>query len=292
MKAIYKIFSLGLLLAFLSVACDKVEAPYTNLNNNGSGSNDTVRKVLLEDFTGHTCVNCPTAHLIAEDLQALYGNQLIVVAIHAGPFAKPKTSPPGFLADYRTPEGNSISNFFNLQSTPIGLVNRIKQSNGGYLVEKGAFATEVSKQLDSLPKEPDMYIYLEPSFNAADSTLDLVTETTFLNALPSGKYNLCIMITENDIISPQFNNDPSVGNTPEITDYHHKHMLRGMVSPTFGDEILDGNPPINQAIQKSYSQYKLGNGWNPDNCHIVAFVYYADGPNQNEIIQAQEVSLK
>ena len=262
------------------------------MNNNSGGTNDTVRKVILEDFTGHTCVNCPTAHKIAEDLQALYGNQLIVVSIHAGPFAKPKTSPPGFEADYRTSEGNAIFNFFNVQSTPIGMVNRIKQSNGGYLVEKGAFATEVSKQIDSLPEEPDMYIYLEPSFNASDSILDLNTEVTFLNALPSGKYNLCIMITENDIVSAQDNNDPSIGIVGKIPDYHHKHMLRGMLSPDFGDEILDGNPQVNQAIQKSYSQYKLGNGWNPDNCHIVAFVYYADGPNQNEIIQAQEVSLK
>jgi thiol-disulfide isomerase/thioredoxin len=239
MKTLFKATSLILILSIFIISCDKIEPPYTNLNGGNGGTNDTIRKVLLEDFTGHTCTNCPSAHKLTSDLHQLYGDQLIIVAIHAGSFAKPRNAP--YEADYRTAEGNSIFNFFNVQSTPIGMVNRIKQTNGGFLVEKGAFATEVSKQLDSLPEEPDLYIHLDPTFNATDSTLNLATETTFLNSLPAGKYNLCIMITEDDIISPQYNNDPSIGDVPEILDYEHKHMLRGMVSPDFGDEILDGS---------------------------------------------------
>ncbi len=283
-------FLIFISLIFIGLSCDKIDAPYTTTGGNNNLTSDTVRKVLLEDFTGHRCTNCPTAHKIAADLHQLYGDQLIIVAIHAGYFANPQNPPYDY--DYRTTEGTSLFNFFGAQSTPIGMVNRTKQTNGGFLIDKGAFATEVSKQIDSLSIKPDLYIYLNPTFNQADSTLSLDTEVTFLKNMPTGKYNLCIMITESGMISPQYNNNPSIGSEPEILDYEHKHVLRGMVSPTFGDEILDGLPSLNQPIVKNYASYKFGSDWKPENCEIVAFVYYADGPKINQIIQAQEVSVK
>jgi hypothetical protein len=277
-------------ITFFAISCDKIEPPYTTTGNNNVVTNDTIRKVLLEDFTGHTCINCPTAHKIAADLQLVYGKQLIIVGIHAGSFANPKAVPP-YLADYRTTEGTTIFNFFGANSTPIGMVNRAKQTNGSYLIDKGAFGTQVSKLLDSLPELPEAYISLEPNFNNNDSTLSVVSNITFLSALPSGKYNICLMITESGIISAQKNIDAAVGLTPEILDYEHKHVLRGMPTPAFGDEILDGTPVINQTITKNYSQFKFGKSWVPANCHLVAFIYYADGPKINQIIQAQEVKI-
>ncbi len=274
---------------FLWYSCDKVEPPYVENGNGGELNSDTVRKVLVEDFTGHTCVNCPQAHKIIEDLQQHYGKQLVAVAIHAGFFAKPKSAPYDY--DFRTTEGTALYNLFQVQATPIGMVNRVKQSDGGYLVNKGALASEVSKQLDSLPQKPDLYIHLTPSFNSSDSTLSLAAEITFLEALPSAKYNLCIMVTESDIVKAQKNNDPTIGSTPDIFDYHHKHVLRGMMTPTLGEEILDGTPGNMQVISKSYSNFKFGADWVPKNCRVVAFVYYADGPKKYQIIQAQEVEV-
>ncbi|MBN2745957.1 MAG: Omp28-related outer membrane protein, partial [Bacteroidales bacterium] len=227
-------------LIFIGLSCDKIDAPYTTIGNNNNLTNDTVRKVLLEDFTAHKCNNCPSAHKVASDLQKLYGKQLIVVYLHTTGQAKPDTFP--FNHDYRCAEGNSLLSYFGVLGIPVGMINRIKQNNGGYLVDKGGFATEVSKLIDSLPKEPELYIHLDPSFNNSDTILSLNTEVTFLKSMPSGKYNLCIMITESGMISGQLNLDASIGNTPAILDYEHKHVLRGMVSPTFGDEILDGTP--------------------------------------------------
>jgi hypothetical protein len=47
-----------------------------------------VKVVLLEDYTGHKCVNCPTAAEIAHNLQITYGEKIILMAIHAGFFAE------------------------------------------------------------------------------------------------------------------------------------------------------------------------------------------------------------
>ena len=47
------------------------------------------RNVLIEDFTGQRCVNCPNATDEIEHLQQFYGaDTVIAVGIHSGPFAK------------------------------------------------------------------------------------------------------------------------------------------------------------------------------------------------------------
>ena len=41
------------------------------------------RRVLIEDYTGQTCPNCPTFTNQIHDLQDIYGNLLVPVAIHS-----------------------------------------------------------------------------------------------------------------------------------------------------------------------------------------------------------------
>ena len=44
------------------------------------------RAVLIEDFTGQDCVNCPAAHRIMESLEKQYPENVIPVSIHCGEF--------------------------------------------------------------------------------------------------------------------------------------------------------------------------------------------------------------
>ena len=59
------------------------------------------RCVLIEDFTGQTCLNCPRAAETIEKLQEQYGaDTVIAVAIHSGPLAlKPTASVIGLRTD-------------------------------------------------------------------------------------------------------------------------------------------------------------------------------------------------
>lgn len=45
------------------------------------------RCVLLEDFTGQQCPNCPNAAVETNKLQESYPNSVIAVAIHGGPLS-------------------------------------------------------------------------------------------------------------------------------------------------------------------------------------------------------------
>ena len=84
---IYSIF----IISFIS-SCDIIEEPY--LNNNAGGvdtsSNQYVKNILIEDFTGHLCQNCPDAARELEAIHDVYGAQIIGLAIHVGNgFARP-----------------------------------------------------------------------------------------------------------------------------------------------------------------------------------------------------------
>ena len=51
------------------------------------------RAVLIEDFTGQRCVNCPNAVAEIERLQEAYGEEnVIAVGIHSGPLSIFSTS--------------------------------------------------------------------------------------------------------------------------------------------------------------------------------------------------------
>ena len=66
--------------AALFTACDEVSEGerYISLPQV-----ETKRNVLLEDFTGQFCSNCPTAHATINSLKAQYGSSLIAVSVHA-----------------------------------------------------------------------------------------------------------------------------------------------------------------------------------------------------------------
>ena len=79
------------------------------------------RSVLLEDFTGQRCVNCPNAADEIAKLHEQYGDAIIAVSIHSGPL--------GFRTNSRflglaTDEGDEYYNHWNLEFQPVGLINR------------------------------------------------------------------------------------------------------------------------------------------------------------------------
>jgi hypothetical protein len=126
----FKILFLFFALVIFFSACEKITPPYKESKGGGNDTTGVLKNVLLEDYTGHTCVNCPTAAVIAHDLKNLYGDRLIVMAVHAGYFADPH---PGiFENDYRTQAGNEWNTFFGFQNYPSGLIDRVPNAPGDY----------------------------------------------------------------------------------------------------------------------------------------------------------------
>lgn len=267
---------LTILVIFIT-GCDIVEEPYlVPKGNTGPGPVEKIRKVLLEDFTGQKCPNCPEAAELAHNLQTIYGEQFIVITVHAGYYSEPSAS-GDFTADFRTQEGNELNGYFGFIGYPSGMVNRTEYKGATVLFKddwEGAVAAQVA-----LPAQAEINITTD--YNATSRKLTCNLESTFLEDL-SGTYNICVYITESGIISPQ-QTEQGV-----LKDYVHNHVLRGSMNGTWGDPVgEDGSAAANVKLTDSF-EITMDNGWNADNCGIVAFIY---NTATNEVVQAEETDV-
>lgn len=270
------------------ISCDKVEKPYKEVSNvvptdTGSHADLSIRKVIIEDFTGHTCGNCPEAHREVQQLVQLYGEKLIPIAIHCGFFSKPKTSGIKYLYDFRTETGNyyggdgsAATGFYNIQSYPTGLVNSVSPD------KLAAFSTWGSTVDSILDTKSKIGIEIESTCDTVSKSLSVKIKTSALEDQTLDIY-LITFVVEDSIVNWQ--TDYSLNPAPDVSNYLHRHVLRKGLSNPMGDQIKNGPFPRNTFIEKEFSINYAGKDWVSSRLYIVAFVYdFAT----KEILQAGE----
>jgi thiol-disulfide isomerase/thioredoxin len=259
-------------------SCDIIKGPkkdYDQLQSN------TSQKLLLEDFTGHTCGNCPAAHRAAADLVDVYGDKLIVVAVHAGGFAVPKPT-LGYPADFRTAMGEELENNWNVDGAgfPKGMINR-RTYGGNTLLNFSSWGGYISSVL---AEEPKVGIDLAATFNESSRVVDLTADIEYYEGAV-GNHNLVVIVTEDSVVSRQ--TDYSV--TPSDVDgYYQRHMLRGSITDgTWGNTLTTGSTPVGATFNRDFT-YTLDSTWDWHHCSIVAYVMDAES---KEVFQVEEVHL-
>lgn len=284
MKTKYLIL-LSAWILLMTQACDKIDEPYSRKTVTPPDTSGAVQKVLLEDYTGHKCPNCPEATFMALDLVEQYEGKVIVMAVHAGFFSWPGAT-GHYTADYRTDEGDELDVFFGVsaQGNPKGLINRIG-SGTERVIPPGEWDEMVASEV---AKEPVLTLELDHNYAAASGTLNLDVNIEFL-AASDATYNLCAFIIEDSIQSPQMNNEPSIGPTPDWLDYWHRHMLRGSMNGTWGQQVNDAAVTDGEIITVTCDPYQLDNTWVDDHCSLIVFVYNTE---TFEIMNVEEVKIK
>lgn len=280
MKTLKIFFPLLIIFSLFILSCDKIDKPYLKkLDKDTPDPGDETRKILLEEFTGHKCPNCPEGSQIAQDLGVIYGEQLILVSIHAGFFAKPDQAGL-YTADFRTTGGTAYNDYFGVQSYPSGMVNR-KEYTGKLSLSKDEWEPAIN-ELFQCPVQAK--IEITPNYNAQNRHLEITTETTFLEDL-TGTFSLCTYIIENNVVAPQKNDNEELGPSPDWEDYVHNHLLRLVVNGTWGEPVNDGQSITPNETYESGCIIALNENWVADNCYIVSYVYNND---TKEVIQAEE----
>ena len=284
-------------------ACDKVDAPYVIHNQPIDTAkcpapafpavNSHFKRVLLEDYTGHNCPNCPGGALIAHGLQNQYKDTLVLIAVHAGFFAKVSASDPLWKYDFRTDPGTDWDNFFKIAAVgnPNGMVNRKGYPKNQQVLSPSSWANAVKTSAAEAPLL-DLQIIINNDADQDYDELCIHTKTSFLQPISGRNLNLSVIITEDSIIQPQNNSDPLVGATPQILNYVHMHVLRGAVNGSWGTPVLlkenTSTTPVVKSFSVNLTTFNL-NPVIPKNCHVVAFVYDTD---TKEILQAAEEEIK
>lgn len=271
-------------------ACDRVDLPYDGSSGPVTGSGTGIpRNVIVEDFTGFRCVNCPLATEALEQLEGVYGDQLIPVGIHMIDFfCEPQADPehPGFfLTDFRTPDGQAYENTFEVFGIPVGTVNRT-EDNGSLLIGFGAWDGKIGEVL-STPADVDIKIK-QAEYNAGSGQIDVQIDALFDNAV-DGSHNLTIYLLEDSILEGQYDGSDVLEN------YLHRHVFRGTLNSTWGDQFFtDASPGDSLRYEGSFSlpsSISSAPSPNPDidisKCEIVAYIYKS-GFDEYEIIQAEK----
>jgi hypothetical protein len=260
------------------LSCDRVKPPYEDVNADLTGG----RKVLVEDYTGHKCGNCPRASKAIYDLKSLYGDKLIIVAVHAGGFATPfPPNAPYYTYDFRTPEGTQLDTDFGISAAgnPNGLVNR-RNINGSYIISSTDWAGQVADVLSSTAVVP-VKLTITNSYDDASRTLTTDISSEFFTTI-QGTYKLTVYMVEDSIINWQKDYDVIPNDIP---DYVHREVLRGSMNGTYGEVI---SPTIiGNVINTTYTA-SLGSDWNAKHLSVIAFIY---DEATREIIQVEQTPV-
>ncbi|MCR4827087.1 MAG: Omp28 family outer membrane lipoprotein [Bacteroidales bacterium] len=282
MKRIFlNIIAFVCMACFLLAGCDKIEGDFYQIVQNEDvtvtfpdiNPDEVYRKILVEEFTGHRCTNCPQGHQTLESLHQQYGDTLVTVGIHYGALAKPFGSM--FSYDFRTEVGNQIGDAFSIDGIPAAIVNRVDK-NGGWPREQWA---SVLRDVDR--SKVSAAVQLINEYDVASKTLKANVKVTTLKAIDH-QLRLILFVVEDDIVKPQKD-----GNQ-DIENYVHNHVLRCALTDAFGFVLTNGswNPGDSETYAASISFD--GHDWIPENCQVVAALL---DPITSEVLQVEKAKV-
>lgn len=267
-------------------SCDRIENPipvnHSTLNwdlyPGGDSANypwptwtantNTQKNVLLEDYTGQLCTNCPAATTIAHGLVDADSAHVILVSVHAsntGAFQA--TEPPEFTNDFTTPAGNTYAtDMTGFLGNPMGCINR---NSGGFGGTVWYFSTDWST---AVPAEralsPSINLQLQYNYYPSTRGLFVHTETEVLSDL-NDTYNLIVFLLRDSVIGPQKLNNGSIDTT-----YHHHAILSDNINGTWGTQVVGGAISAGEKIYNNFS-YAVPNPdstFSIENLSLVTFV--------------------
>lgn len=224
------------------------------------------KHVLIEDFTGQRCVNCPKAADKIKELQQTYGeDNIIAVGIYGGDFGYTTIAQGHTPLSLTTTDGNSYYSTWNVKAQPSGMIDRF----GGAPITNLTYWTAYVN--GTIKMEPTVMITPTTEYNATSRSLKVNVDVAGLKTLSNAK--LQVWLVEDGIVDMQYMPDGSINN-----EYVHNHVFRATLSTVNGDpiEVVDKGD-----VKKTYS-INIKNEWKAENMSVVAFVFTNDGVQQTE----------
>lgn len=213
------------------------------------------RVVLLEDFTGQRCSNCPTATGVIEQLQETYGDALVAVGLHGGPLAFAGNAK---VVGLKTDAGDEYYKHWKMDHQPVGLINR----HGP--VDYPEWAAAVKEEL-AKPAP----LHLNGTAVLADNTISIQVNAEGTDGTITGK--LQVWLLEDGIKTLQFMPDG-----PANQEYIHNHVFRAAVNGMWGEDF---SVEEGKTVERIMTQ-ALESNWNKEQLSIVVFVYNDSGVQQ------------
>jgi hypothetical protein len=239
----------------------------------GGDVEPTGKMVLIKDFTGARCVNCPAAAEYAHNLQhQLDEDHIFIMSVHAGFLAQPMGQFPNFLTD----EGTEWYN--NHDSNPLFTVDHVALTDGNSLkVEQ--IDTPVVTALD---EEQSFEIVIGRQFDPTSRQLQVNIQAVSLTDR-DGHFFITACLVEDNIVGWQI----IPGGTDKEYVFHN--VFRGTLNGAYGESFEDHHVDSDDTFSISYNT-EINADYNADECYVVVYVY--DRNQGDKILQTAVKKIK
>lgn len=233
---------------------------------------DVHRKVLIEDFTGQRCVNCPAATLEISAIQQQYGHDnVIAVGIHSGPLGfKGSATLLGLATDL----GDDYYAHWAISYQPQGLVNRTGKQD---YQQWAATVRELIQQ------DAPLQLALQCRYDTLSRQATIQLHALATTGSTTGRVQLWVVEDSITAMQLRYNevDQPTSGQLQD-RNYLHNHVLRAAVNGPWGD-LFTIDEGQSQALTYTFTPEAA---WLPDHLSVVAFVY-----NDAGVVQVEQQKL-
>lgn len=278
MKASYLTIGLFLLAGF-ATGCDniseddryiKVEKPVI----------DNPRTLLIMEFTGNSCLNCPTGAATVEQIKEEEApGRVISVGLH--PFGSHFTEPtaslhtPTKIQDLRCETATALFDYYQPSSFPAAVFNGLKSTLSGSTGDWKQRASE------ALAIHSVVALSAKCDYDADSRDLSVDYSVEFLDDF-NAKLNVSVWLVENKIMGTQ-----TMPNGKPNFNYEHNHVLRGSLNGNWGEEL--GTSFAEGQSKGGHASMTIPEEWVAENCDVVVYVFRDDN---KDVEQATSISIE
>ncbi|RXR31835.1 hypothetical protein EQG68_09185 [Flavobacterium piscinae] len=229
--------------------------PITVRFHDGSEIN-FVKRVLIEDYTGTWCGNCPRVNHAIE-LARAQTDKIVTVGIH-----RSSSNPADASYDPYNFDSSELEGILNMSGYPKALLNRMTRWQP---LEQNNITQVINLTQGENPK-----LGIAMDVSIVGSTLNLETKVKFSKDFSNIK--LVVYVLENGLIYDQVNYTNFFTGPGTISNFLHDHVLRNCLTPLLGESIANSNTTVGQTFTKTFSVPVPANIENVNNIEFVAFV--------------------
>jgi hypothetical protein len=248
------------------------------------------KSVLIEEYTGVRCPNCPKAQLEAKTLSDNNPGRINILTVHplnklnalTRPFDVAIGDAHTSKFDFRTEPGAQIFEMVGISgSLPIGNVNRkLFSGESSRNIDYQKWSANVANELNS-PTPVNIDIKAK---NAGDS-VEVEVTLTYTESVSDSNF-VTIAIIESEMEDVQESKDVN-GNVIYVENYIHNHVLRGIVTGYYGD-LLEASYVPGRVFYKKY-RIKRDPKWNAQHLDALAFVHL--NTTKKDVLHSKEAKV-
>lgn len=240
-----------------------LESNIINISAISPATTKYVKNVMVEDYTGTWCVNCPRISYAIEQAK-IQSDKVISVGIHV-------------FDEMEMPGVDVLTTEFGVVVYPTGKINRINDwENPDNNIEAVTSLTGLDAVLG---------LAINSSIDGANvnATVDIGFKENITTPL-----KVVVYLVENGLHYDQANSTEYYNGEDPILDFEHNDVLRAIYTDHLGETI-----PAVETVDDNIYSFQLQKAipaevQNNDELHLVAFVTNA---NTNEVINVREVKV-